>query len=60
MTHALTPDIEASHAGQISTAVIAQTLQRQSTLVVSTEHFWTVIGVAAVALRASTGQKTSK
>jgi hypothetical protein len=60
LTHALTPDVGASHAGQISTAVLAQTLHQQSTLVASTEYFWMIIGVAGVALLVSIGQRTFK
>lgn len=60
LTHALTPDIGASHAAQVSTAMLAQTLQQQSTLVASTEYFWAVIAVAAAALVVSIGQRTFK
>ena len=58
LTHALTPQVGAGPAGHISTAVLAQTLQQQSTLVASMEYFWAVIGVAAVALVVSMIQKT--
>jgi hypothetical protein len=60
LTQALSPAVGASHAVQISTAVLAQTLQQQATLVASTEYFWAVVGVAAVALVVSMVQKTFK
>jgi MFS family permease len=60
LTQALSPAVGASHAAQISTAVLAQTLQQQATLVASTEYFWAVVGVAAVALVVSMAQKTFK
>lgn len=60
LTHVLTPEVGASHAGQMSTAMLAQTLQQQSTLVASTEYFWMVIAVAAVALFVSISQRTFK
>lgn len=60
LMQALTPQVGAAHAGQLSTAMLAQTLQQQSTLVASMEYFWVVIGVAAVALVVSMAQKTFK
>jgi MFS family permease len=58
LAQALTPQIGASHAGQISMATLAQSLQQQSTLVASMEYFWVVITIAVFALVVSMTQRT--
>jgi DHA2 family multidrug resistance protein len=60
LTQALSPELGVAHAGQVATAVLAKTLEQQSTLVASTEYFWAIIVVAGLALAVSAGQKTFK
>jgi DHA2 family multidrug resistance protein len=60
LSQTLAPEIGAEHAGQMSTALLAQTLQQQSTLVASMEYFWAVVGVAVIALVVSMFQRTFK
>lgn len=60
LTGVLTQQVGAGHAEQVSTAVLAQTLSQQSTLVASAEYFYAVIAVAVVALVVSASQRTFK
>ncbi len=60
LSQTLAPAIGADHAGQMSTALLAQTLQQQSTLVASMEYFWAVVGVAVIAVVVSMFQRTFK
>ena len=58
LAQALSSEVGATTANQISVAMHAQMLQQQSTLVASMEYFWVVIGVAVIALIISVTQKT--
>jgi len=58
LAQALSSEVGATTANQISVVMHAQMLQQQSTLVASMEYFWVVIGVAMIALIISVTQKT--
>lgn len=58
LAQALTPQVGAAAANQISMSMLTQSLHQQSTLVASMEYFWFVIVVAVVALGVSAAQKT--
>ncbi|MGY4494513.1 MFS transporter [Pseudomonas sp. TE3610] len=60
LAQALTPQVGAGPANQISLSTLAQSLHQQSTLVASMEYFWAVIAVAIIALGVSMAQKTFK
>ncbi|WP_447791021.1 MFS transporter [Pseudomonas farris] len=60
LAQALTPEVGAGPANQMSVSTLAQTLHQQSTLVASMEYFWAIIAVAGVALIVSMMQKTFK